>query len=489
MSKKRIGLFIIIMGMVLSLLGGCGDASSEKGKEGNDGENAAQTALLTTDAGVVLEEVGSFPATKMSIIENKIYQNTTTGQMLYDYLGRPLGEQYYAVNEYNIYATYQDYYILDGVNAENMPITNLMTAEGEKVFEEDIVGMLSRINDAYVAVLFATGTTDNEEEVLFYTSAYDMSIIAGPSEGDTFYTGYVQLYNLEKREFVAGVTLPDVYMNAIGDSVLTLRADGSFVLFDREGNMIWDAFDETYYYDGCYFSREVGGQVEICDETMHVLFTVPAGYELYEYNNYSKNFVVLRDGRDIWLYDRDGTLLFDEPFQDFRSGNDNYCLVRREADGYDSHLFYYPTKFYSEELYDGIDVSEDITDYAFCFLDGVCTIYDGQEKQILDDLVSTSHLDSFTFTKADEVNAVKYHYYVMKDKDFSLSGEYSSELTDALLPLDGGEGKDCGLYELVTGKQLFDYVYDDFEVCYGYLYAKKDNTYTVYKIESPFRAE
>lgn len=488
MNKKKTGLMTLIIGMSLSLLAGCGDSSQEN-KQGNDAENNTQAGLLTTDAGVVLEEVGSFSADDFSILDNQLYQKTENGQILHDYLGRPLGEQYYNVSEYNIYATYQDYYILDGADEKNTPLANLMTAEGEKFFEEDIEGMISRINDTYAAVLYATGTTENKEEVLFYTSGNDMSIIAGPSEGDTWYTGYAKLYNLEKREFIENVTLPNTYMTAIGESVLTFLEDGSIVLFDRDGNMIWDEFDETYYYDGCYFSREAGGQVEICDETMNVLFTLPEGYQLYEYNNYSKNFVVIRNGRDIWLYDRDGTLLFDEPFQNFRSGNDNYCLVQREEDGHDSHLFYYPTKFYSEELYESIDVSEDILDYAFCHLDGVYSMYDGQEKHDLNDIMSTSHLDSFAFTKADESNAVLYHYYVMQDKDFTISGEYSSELTDALLPLEGGEGQDCGLYELVTGKQLFDYVYDDFEVCYGYLYAEKDNTYTVYKIESPFRTE
>ena len=56
MKKKLKGL--IVMGMSLLLLGGCGNTSS--GEQEAEPESVAQVGLLTTDAGVVLEEVGSF---------------------------------------------------------------------------------------------------------------------------------------------------------------------------------------------------------------------------------------------------------------------------------------------------------------------------------------------------------------------------------------------------------------------------------------------
>ena len=481
MKKKLTGL--IVMGMSLLLLGGCGNTSS--GEQETEPESVAQVGLLTTDAGVVLEEVGSFEDNDFKVYDDEIYQETESGKIFYDYLGRSLGEQYHDISVYNVYSFYQDYYILNGTNRER-PLVNMMTVEGEKLFAEDIEGMITRVNDVYAAVLFATGTTNNEEEALFYTTGDNMAIVNGPSSSDTFYTGYIQLYNLEKREY-----LPDkvLYMEAVGDSVLTALEDGSVVLFDKEGNVVWDEFDESYNYGGSFFSRVTEGQVEILDEVMKPLFTVPEGYELYEAGNCSSKFVVLENKRDVWLYDLEGNLIFEEPFISCSGGNDDYCLVRREEDGYDYHLFYYPTKFYSEELYRSCSVNTYVQDYALCHGDGPDMIYHKDEVILQEGSVSVTEWQNLVIMKQDENDTEAYHYYVLQDKDFTFDGKYSSGLIDGLLPMHNGSYREYGLFELATGKQLFDYAYEEFSMSYGYLYAKRDGVYTVYKVKSPFRTE
>lgn len=177
---------------------------------------------------------------------------------------------------------------------DNPNVCGLVDSEGTEVLPCKY-GYISILNSRYARVITVSEKTEDKDKALYYIT--DKFVSLSPDEGDTMYEGKWEIYDMQKKEFVSGVsgTRPysiDAkgsfieYHNDKGDSVTadatgaavtdgrTIFSDGSYVLekngastvYDTDGNKLFDFSTKDYSissFDYYYYTARSGDYPDI----------------------------------------------------------------------------------------------------------------------------------------------------------------------------------------------------------------------------------
>ncbi|MCC8029665.1 MAG: hypothetical protein LIO75_07725 [Lachnospiraceae bacterium] len=364
------------------------------------------------------------------------------------------------------------YYVLQN-DSSDINSCALYREDGEQLipFEAaDISWLTSAVdynNDAadqrYLKIIYCTGETDDEDEAFFYQTDSLMSL--WPDEDDLLYAGYAKIYDTEQEQFVEGVevTNSDIYAaQACGNSLVIEDEEGVARLYDADGNVLLEkeGLDVVGYGYAVFYD---GDSREVYDENGYWRFTTEDTIStLDSTSGYMEDFL---DAGEIVLVDIDGN----EVLSGYESYHEErYGLFTVENDGTQMLV-----NSDGEVLASSESIVDIISGYYF-YGDYEDYTIAGPEGILLEGLDSTDYMAAVNGTSA----------FVINDRAFSLEleGDFWKGIVDGMIASKSDASGYYGVFDLFTGTQLLDYTYDDIYNAGDYLYAGKDNTWTIYKI-------
>lgn len=369
-----------------------------------------------------------------------------------------------------------DYYAI-GVESDDVNRVGIYSlSDGEILAPEAAIikGLADKNGDVrFLMLTYGTEMTKDKDEAFFYSTKEMFSL--SPGDDDTLWKGYAKIYDLEKESFVKGLKIDDpeianYYVTALADGHIMVgkySSDEGCTLYDAKGKEVWSGKDSPSF-----------------------------GYDSFAYNLDGKGIIVGLDG------DVKETL---DSYVSEVTGPDGYYQLKTD-DGYtviDSS---------GDEVFDGTYK----TIYRVC--NGLFAVDDGKESYIVNEddevivegthnltyvaegisVVSDDHYNEYTLLFGDEVfvdglekDPASYNLVITQDdkKYLNLStGKYDIEL-DTVSKLGTAlvsgrtEGEACyGVFDLFTGEQLLDCVYDNIVAAAGgYLYCFADGEWTVFE--------
>ncbi|MCR5774228.1 MAG: hypothetical protein K6G42_04000 [Lachnospiraceae bacterium] len=454
-----------------------GEASATETSDGTGGSipSTGQSGVVN---GYTLEETGSFSDVKgvqqgngaMYYPENdSVKLICTNGQTFKDsYAGYSgLGGGYFAVRGNS-----------DGVNN-----TGLVTLEGEVLIpcEAAIIEWIrnNRNEDCgrYLRVVYGGEKTTDKEKAFFYTT--DKRFSFQMEEGDTMYTGYARVYDVVKRQFVPGVQTdnPDSSdMRECGDHFIIQDKEDISYLYDENGKQLLQTTRISGVGNG-YIIMYDEGLYKLYDETGEMLFSSEDSlFEVDSTTGYLKKSI----NSNYVLIDKNGEQVLPDMYKAIRSERNGIALVQALTG--EQNLI----SVDGSVLLTSADNIADIRDwdnhsysgYYYGKGDDGYTLA-GPGGAIMSGLEETPQ-HCVVFRDSDAL--------VINDKEFSLhlDNKNHRDLGLGLTSLKSDSTGKYGAFDLFTGKQLLDYEYDKIEGIYGYIYALKGDTWTIYKLNKQY---
>ncbi|MBQ7370479.1 MAG: hypothetical protein IJW67_01115 [Blautia sp.] len=193
------------------------------------------------------------------------------------------------------------YVVNTPLNEENVNTTGLISMDGTVLIPCEAASIAlpgNREKDGirFVAVIYATDKTENEDECIIYftNSMFSFSI----SEDDVMYKGYARIYDIQEERFVEGIQLDSFGRDSLqdlSDSFVIKGIGGSSKMYDPEGNVIWETTGYLNDITAHALSVSSGGTYYIVDS---------AGKDRYRSE---ANIGDLNDQLDYFtIYDGDG---------------------------------------------------------------------------------------------------------------------------------------------------------------------------------------
>lgn len=428
------------------------------------------TAFAASERGYTLTEVGNIPDENLKIkFDNggAYYENADSLNLL-NHKGEIIAEnilgfEYLGQGLYTI------------VKSEDVNSTGLINAEGEELIpcEAAIIDWLYDEKDGrFLEVIYAENETDNKDECFLF--ATDRIFHLGKvAEGDTMYTGYSKVFDIEGKSFAENI----------------INRNNAYGALMPVGNMV-------YWNDGSDMYRFYSADGELILETDNYVFT---SEKLAQYQSEKYEEHVLNENGDIIFTLEDGYI-------GLIYGKGGYFYVEDES--YENMSFYNSR---GELLFTRSSASA-IMEYEDLFIitvDGKQGLIDAKGNTVIDcKYESVSYIDLGIFVAENENGYSVYdkNGLICKDLDEkSYDSIYTDQSGKKLLVLNEGEfsydlqGSDLALadgliydtdkegmkslVDLFTGKTLLEFEYERIYKYGEYIYAYKDKQWTVYELQ------
>lgn len=434
---------------------------------------------IPSDYAYVLTEVGTFqdPERALSIQYDALLQIEGKTAKLLSYLGESKNDVVISGIEYMGQGVYVVQAASEEINSVGLISQDgevLIPCEAAKIdWPSDTYSKSSR----YLRVIYTTGETTNMDECFIYTTDSGWSF-SGPQEGDTMYTGYALVYDLEARAFVDNVVITnsDSYsMQTCGNNFTVKDESGITKLYNPKGEVLFQTARNINVGAGTFIVSD-NGTYRVYDENGNQTYTSNKGLFLlsgnggyiYKYEN-DRDVIMDRNGNQVAGAVFEG--VYSEMDDVFKvKNNGRYGLVHANGtvilpcDAFADNISYLNFGLYY------VGVMND-SGYTYTLI--------GPNGIIANDLPS-----GFTYNlKAMDGEQV----FVVNDGDYTLTieDEYPEVPVIGLLAAQSDSNGLYGVFDLFTGEQLLGYEYEVIEAAAGYLYAYKNGAWTVYQIDGP----
>lgn len=436
----------------------------------------SETIKSLAGVGIKLEEVGTVKDQSQDIYfqDNALLKVKSEKEAeLLNYLGEKATDKTYKGVNYLGNGIYE----VSDASSKEANSVGLVNKEGEEILPceaaklEFLAGNGDILSDRYLRVIYTTGETKNEEEAILYSTDNMFSI--APDEGDTLYTGYIQIYDLEKKQFIPDFKSTNGSQYSLvpcGDNIIYEDENGTKTLLNAEGKELQkmeasgaSVGKTTYFYEDNGISR-------ICDAQ---------GNQLYETQNYihvvdGTDYYTANDGENTTLITKEGASVLNLGGGDVYEIHENVVKVYKD----DKYSLF---TLDGEEIYAAPN-----SDININYLGrGYWTVEESEGNyQIFTETGECGKTTSAALSNYIE-DGDKYKVYIFNDGDYTLSVD-STSYTDfgndmPLITVQNNEGK-VALYDTITGEQLLDYKYTKIEYAAGCVYAYADGKYTVYEV-------
>ncbi len=369
--------------------------------------------------------------------------------------------------------------VTTALTRENPNTTGLFTSDGEQLLAPEYAMIKEPSNKKdgsgrFLCVAKTTGETTSEDDAFMYVTSRMIAVTA--DEDDILYTGTAQVYDQQEQKIVDGVEFNATSMNDgffdLGDAfAVEDKAAGSVTVYSAAGEVLYEM--DGYYPDAGLSTIQIHGT---------------DGYRVID----SAGNEVLSSGRSIDLIDPDHDL-----YSIANSGDDGstyYSIVDKSGN---TLIEKTPSMPYSSES-GFIEYKQDNT-YILADHDG---------NTVADHIKSVSadfhgYVDLKLLNDSNETSGVITPAGVITDlKCVDMQGDLVYSKDGNLLVLNTGEASlgfaedaqidalkeglvkvglqedgatTYGVYDLFTGDQLLDNVYDSILLRGDHLFARREN--------------
>lgn len=492
-KKAKMIPTILIAAMLLTACSGQEKADDAKNnssqktesESGTTKDESKDSANKTTAGTYTLEKAGTFEdpnritySANGALVVDSDYQ-----YKLMNYLGEEgTGETYVEIDNIDY-----GYYVVS-LKSEELNRTGVVDFNGEEILPCDaaIIERLKGDSDTYgskryLLVSYAKDVTTNREDAYLYTHASNV-ISLGVSEGDTMYSGYGKIYDLQEKKFVDNleITNKDKVLSC-GDAICLSR-DGKMSLYNSEGSVIYEAEGAfTTYKEGYY---------KIYENEKYILFDA-AGKEVYT-SQQQIGVISSTDGGDTYIGEinedgnkwtiltTEGDVLGEIACDDvLYECNDMLVVVSEDVQ-------YGVYDVNGKELMPYGDTVVNYVKNGYFYRNSSKGNYDNYDVLAPDGTIhkelpaGISYSELLFEKEMDSSGAL----YVFADKDYTLQvSDYSYDTYPGLAVVVPSTGTTCGLYDVLSGTQLLEAEYEDIMFANQHVYAYKDEVWEVYEIK------
>ncbi|MBR2189372.1 MAG: hypothetical protein IJ860_08225 [Eubacterium sp.] len=405
-----------------------------------------------------------------------IYQNDQSGNygVLTSDGTHDTGDIYTSAREADNY--YPGYFIVSSSKADvsNVNVNGLIDAEGNEIIPCEY-GFISLLSDRYAKVITSSGQTTNEEEALFYYT--DSFISFTPDEDDIMFKGSWQVYDMQKKALVPGVSGTNRYSIDVKGSYITyVTDDETRHTVDQDGNEVSD--DLVILSNGAC-ARESDGKAVLYSPEGEELFSYDstetyvqgyAGYDTYTAADYDMNHYLLDEKGNVLTPGLQGT--FGEVFPDCFIADDQLLNYSGEPflDGSYTALYY-------DEVYE--DVYSARKDDTYVVFDKEGNVLYQDDEHAADDVYKDIY--AFSIKNADS----KSQYYNYSTGTYSIEG--STNVSHWLVSQQDNDKHN--LFETRTGKMLIEgyeqyAAVEDKTSHVTWVYASNEGSIDVYEVSA-----
>lgn len=466
---------VAIMVIVLIIFG----SNSNSSKANDHSSNSLDNVTITSTPGTYsysLTQVGSIADSDRSlqIIDDVLLQNNGDTSRLLTYLGEIKNDIDISNVEYLGQGLYTVQDCSGGANS-----TGLITQDGKvlipceacKIFwPNDMLEDEGR----YLIVAFTTGETTSTDECFISVTDYGWSFNS-PQIGDTWYSGYALVYDLESSTYVenAKTILRDISaIQTCGDTFIVKGADGVAKLYSENGEVLFQTKNNISVGVGTFIVSD-NGTYRVYDEYGNQTYSSNKSLRLISGNG---GYISKYENDGIVILDRNGNQIVETTYESVWSEVDNvfrvknagkYGLIRADGavvmpcDIFDGGINYIDYGLYSAYTSDGI--------YALIGSTGVIAV----------DLPYSIN-NNLRVQDGEKL-------FIINDGEYSLSVEDTSVsiLTMGMVAAQSASDKLYGIFDLFTGEQLLQYEYEVIKAAAGYIYAYRNGSWEVYLISGP----
>lgn len=418
------------------------------------------TKYLYTNGGLAYEKAGE-DTYRVYLSDGKLFPEEGAGELSN---GEYLGGGLYEVRK----------------NVEgNVNSAGLITSSGEILipFEAASVEWIKTEDETkhrYVKAIYATEVTTNKEEAMirFTKNQFSWNV----SEGDTLYKGYVKIYDTVNKKFVSDkkFTNPDSYcFSEVGDSFIYTDENKVTTLYSADGKELASGDKYNCSTDGTVFivsDKEYKYTVynsagEKLQKSDFGLSTLRGQGGILAMNDSSKG--------EKYLVDYAGNRISDKSF---KTAYKNCGGIIEIDDESGVRVLMHP---------DGTEIVSNQKSF-YDIIPGYEYYQAADGKYVIvtaDGAICTDCQDNYNLVAYD----AEGKYFVWNNKSYSLQLDTANTryLEIGLVKTKTAEGK-YALYDLFTGNQLLEGVYDDIktsgDLAYGY--NKDAGSWDVYKLTS-----
>ncbi len=358
---------------------------------------------------------------------------------------------------------------------------SLVKADGTVLLEDaaiiDILSYSVYSGVRYAAVSVAVRETDNEDECFLYSypSSAAIDIQLEPGKGDTMYTGYTLIFDLQEERFVENVRV-----NCAGDRI-DLVGENLLINYDD-----YEKEDELYGPDG-----ELIGMVKGSDRNRD-FFVSRTEDKTYSVQDCSLNELAVLDFSPYRVYGKA------EAFA--KQTDDGFLVVNASGEEISDVLFRYAPN--EERIFLIGEDSEG--NCAVVTLDGrVLLSYEARVKSVYerplgyfevryqDDsyavltpdgnvipLKSNLTMDLLSYVNQDDVHEI----YIINEQSYCDTDGLIYSVDRLLYSVRNHDGK-FSLHSALDGSLLMEAGYDSYIYSNGYIYAESGDHYDIYPCE------
>ena len=478
--KKRLLCAVFAASVLITGLAGCSGSSStansitgsESAASQEDGNSKAKASDSAQSGNSGSSDFGAFTAQKTGSVNfNAKSTNITSSGVIYqDENGKygivsldgksDSGAKYKVVKEETAENNQKGFFIVADVS-DNLNSCGLADENGVEIVPCKYASV-SLLNDKYAKAVTADKITNDKDSALVYST--DKMVSLSPSEGDTMYTGKWEIYDLEKKAALSGVSGTKPYrISAKGDFITFTDDSGKEHTKDGSGNEITDG--RKLFSDGSYV-LEINGNSAVYSDDGERLFNFDTkDYFVYHFDGYYYE-AKTPDGK-YKLISKDGEFISPD-FNSYLSANVTNDFVLCD----DDYIYKTDGTKAFQESFTSLKYDKTFKD-AYCAYNSEKEIvFDKQGNNLLqfkidEDGYGASYF--YRYKKTDDGNS----YYNYGDKTYSIKGSVCS---DWFIKKNAGNVYD--MYETRTGSKLID-SYGSFDAVIG-----RDNTQYIFAYNS-----
>lgn len=373
----------------------------------------------------------------------------------YNYLGVNTTEKIYSMITHIENGLYAVTEVSDNINS-----TGLLNLEGDLLIPTE-AGKIKKLNNTerYLAVSYAQETTTEEYKAVL------------KDENNISYSGYIRLYDIVEKKFLDNI--PEIKkmsdVEACGDSVL-IKTDAGWSLYDSSGQLLLE-FATGYVSCGngifvhSYDTDDDGGtnRYDVYDSNS----TLTYSEEEYSIFPIGKYLQANKDEETV-LLDSSGNVLNSDGF-DFYGAYDSHYI-----DAYNKNRCGLLDLTGQEVLPDIFKYISHDTEYGFAGT--TFSEYFFGPEGILVEVKDSDYSDSSLLVREGKA-------FVINEQNFSLEvGDNYRLYGEGMVMVKAETTGLYGLYDIFTGQELLSSNYDYIDVSGDYVYAKKDDSYELYKV-------
>ncbi len=351
---------------------------------------------------------------------------------------------------------------------EDVNHIGLVACTGEVLIDCEAASV-SRLGDRYATVTYSTGVTENEDEMYFYITEALFSL--SPSDGDEMHKGYSRIYDLEQKRFIDGVEVTNPYRYAImscGDTFAVQDEQGVTRIYDETGKVLAETDRTVETESGLYYISDWNEPTVLYDGSgMQIGQLEPGASVIMGSGTYMS---VETDERQSQIADLQGNIL---------SGK-KYDVVYEEHNG----LFEVKTEdgMYQLVCADGTVMAEMEDRYSSTYFGYGC--YWVETKDLMR-LISAEGILFETDADDARLSDDDYVFDFAKCDLVKPEQEVWQSYTKYLVQVRDAETKQYGVYDELSGKLVLPCEYDEISDAGDYLYARQDDTWTVFAVAYP----